>query len=172
MNDQERIAADEARRLRQHEQIKGEVRDEVHGEIARVTDRAQPDDRARVEGVAHDLRHRAVDEVVATETELARAKKAARTSQVVDYAFGLIYGIVGLVFLLDLVGARDASGFMHFLNALSAPLLVPFKGLMPDPRAGSFQLRLSYLVALLVYGLAHLAVRGFFRLFVYKKTSV
>ena len=170
MNDQERIAQDEARRLKQHEQIKGDVRDEVHGEIARVTDGA--DERLRVQGVAHDLKHRAVDEVVSTESELARAKKAARTSQVVDYFFYLIYGIVGLVFLLDLVGARDASGFMRFLNALSAPLLAPFKGLMPDPRAGSFQLRLSYLVALLVYGLVHLAVSGLFRLFVYKKTSV
>jgi uncharacterized protein YggT (Ycf19 family) len=172
MNEPQKVAEDEERRLRQHEAIKSEVRDEIHGKIKSVTEGTEPAERARVQGVAHDLKERAVTEVEATEAELVRARRAARTSQVVDYFFGLIYGIVGLVCFLDLVGARDSTGFMRFLNALAAPLLVPFKGLMPDPRAGSFQLRLSYLVALIVYGLCHVAVRGFFRLFVYKKTSV
>jgi hypothetical protein len=172
MREERQIAEDEARRLRQHESIKREVRDEVHGEIRRVTDREESPDAARLRGVAHDLKQRAIGEVTATESELARAKRAARAAQVIDYCFTLVYGLVGLMFFLDLVGAREWSGFKQFMNLITAPLLLPFKGLMPDPSAGSFQLRISYLMALLVYALAHFAVRGFFRLFVYRKTSV
>ncbi len=172
MDEKRKIAEDEARRLEQHEAIKKGVREEIHGEISSVTDRANPAERARVQEVAHGLKDRAIAEVTATEAELERGKRAARTAQVVDYFFGLVYGVVALMFFLDLVGASEASGFKRFMNVISAPLLAPFKGLMPDPRSGSFQLRISYLMALLVYALAHIAVRGFFRLFVYKKTTV
>ncbi len=172
MSEQQKIAEDEARRLGQHEAIKREVREEVHDEIRDLTDHGEAVARTRVRDVAHDLKDHAVAEVAATELELGRARAAARTAQIVDYVFSLVYGVVGLMFVLDLVGARDSSGFMRFMNVVSAPLLAPFKGLMPDPRAASFQLRLSYLVALGVYVLAHYAVRGFFRLFVYKKTTV
>ena len=170
--EERRVAEDEARRLGQHEAIKREVRDEVHGAIKGVTRHEAPPDEAEVRVVAHELKHRAISEVASTEAELARAKRAARVAQVVDYCFTLVYGLVGLMFFLDLVGARDWSGFKQFMNLITGPLLLPFRGLMPDPSAGSFQLRFSYLMALLVYGLAHIAVRGFFRLFVHRKTTV
>jgi uncharacterized protein YggT (Ycf19 family) len=166
------LTEDEARRLKQHEEIKREVRGEVHDEIRHQADRAQPLEEAHLQGVARELKSRAIAELTSTEAELARARTAARAAQVIDYLFSIAYGLIVLLFLLNLVGARATSGFMRFLVALTAPLLSPFRGLMWDPHAGSFELRLSYLVALLVYALLHMAVRGAFRLFVRTKTTV
>ena len=55
---------------------------------------------------------------------------------------------------------------------LQLPLCAPFKGLLPTPGVGSFRLMLSYIVALAVYVLLHMAVNGLFRLFVHRKTAV
>jgi hypothetical protein len=43
---------------------------------------------------------------------------------------------------------------------------------MPSPGVGNFRVMLSYIVALVVYLLLHMAVNGLFRLFVYRKTVV
>ena len=81
--------------------------------------------------------------------ELQRARSLARISQVADYVFFLVYSLGGLEIALELFGARQRNPFKHFLDAVSAPLLGPFRGPMPDPALGSFQLMLSYIVALL-----------------------
>ncbi|MBK5257680.1 MAG: YggT family protein, partial [Vicinamibacteria bacterium] len=69
-------------------------------------------------------------------------------------------------------GARQASGFKRFLDTLTWPLLAPFKGLMPDPAVGSMQLMLSYIVALVVFLLLHMAVNGLLRLFAERKSTI
>ena len=45
MNDDEKLAADEARRIAQHESIKGEVREKVHADISREADHPTPAER-------------------------------------------------------------------------------------------------------------------------------
>ncbi len=87
MADDQKLAADEARRIAQHETVKGEVREKVHAEIAREADRADASEHAHAEHLAASLRQRAVNEVAATEWELERGKAVARVSQVVDYLF-------------------------------------------------------------------------------------
>ena len=172
MDEDKALKTDEERRIAQHETVKGEVREKVHAEIARKVDAGTPADQAKAKALAESLRTKAVAEVGATEAELARGKAVARTSQVADYVFYLIYGIIGLEIVLELIGARESAGFKKLVDALSAPLLAPFKGLMPDPGVGSFRLMLSYVVALVVYLLLHLAVNGLLRLFVHRKTEV
>ena len=100
------------------------------------------------------------------------ARHFARISQVVDYVFYLIYGIVGLEIVLEALGARESAGFKRFVDALAAPLLAPFQGLMPNPGVGRFRFMLSYVVAFGVYILVHVAVNGLLRLFVQRKTAV
>jgi uncharacterized protein YggT (Ycf19 family) len=70
------------------------------------------------------------------------------------------------------LGARESNTFKSFIDALTAPLLMPFNTLMPDVARGRFQLRISYLVALLVYVLLHLAINGLLRLVAHRKTAV
>ena len=172
MKDDEKLAADEARRIAQHESVKGEVRERVHAEIARRTDERSPADQANAEALAESLKRKAVQEVAATESELDRGQAAARASQIVDYLFYIVYGIIGLEIVLDAIGARQSAGFKQFVDAIAAPFLAPFTGLMPTPGVGTFRFMLSYIVALAVYILLHMAVNGLFRLFVHRKTVI
>lgn len=172
MKDDEKLAADEARRIAQHESVMGDVRQRVHADIARKTDKRSPADQANAEALAESLKRKAVGEVAATEAELDRGQAAARASQIVDYLFYIVYGIIGLAIVLDAIGARESAGFKQFIDAIATPFLAPFKGLMPTPGVGSFRFMLSYIVALVVYLMLHMAVNGLLRLFVRRKTVV
>lgn len=167
-----KLAADEARRTAQHESVKGEVREKVHHEIAQEADRASEAERATASQLADSLKQRAVREVEFTELELERSKSAARLSQVVDYLFYLVYGVIGLEIVLDAIGARQSAGFKQFIDTLGAPFLAPFRGLVLEPGIGRFRFMTSYVVALAVYMLLHMAVNGLLRLFVHRKTTV
>jgi hypothetical protein len=57
------------------------------------------------------LKRKAVREVAFTEAELERGQAAARASQIVDYLFYIVYGIIGLEITLDAIGARQSAGF-------------------------------------------------------------
>jgi uncharacterized protein YggT (Ycf19 family) len=95
-----------------------------------------------------------------------------RLQQLVDYLFFLLYGGIGLQFILELAGASNASGFKQFLNWITYPFLNPFAGLFPDPHFREhYRFRITYLVALSIYLLLHLAVMGLFRLFKNKQLS-
>ena len=172
MNDEEKLAADEARKLQQHEAVKGEVREKVHAEISRQADDITPRDQGQAEVLASSLKQKAVREVADTESELARTRTIARVSQVIDYVFYLIYGIISLEIVLEALGARENAGFKAFIDTLASPLLAPFEGLMADPGEGNYRFMLSYLFALIVYFLLHLAVKGLLRLFVQRKTTI
>jgi uncharacterized protein YggT (Ycf19 family) len=167
-----KLADDEARRITQHEQIKGKLGEDVHARIAHEATTSTPAEQAEVMSVAAGLKHRAAAEVGETEAELGLARRMTRVSQVVDYAFFVIYGLIGLEIVLELFGARQASVFKRFLDAVTLPVLGPFRGLMSDPAVGSMQLMLSYVVALVAYVLLHWAVNGFLRLFAQRKASI
>jgi uncharacterized protein YggT (Ycf19 family) len=172
MIEENQLAFDEARRIEQHEAVKGAVNSEVNAEIARAADQVTPRQQAQAQVLGQEFKQRAIDEVAETEVELDRAKGVARVSQVVDYIFYVIYGIVGLEIILEGLGARDGAGFKRLIDTIGAPFLAPFRGLMPDLSSGPFQLMLSYVMALVVYLLVHLAINGLLRMFVHRKVAV
>src|SRR5512134_1743945 len=92
----DKVEADEARRIAQHERIKEKLESDVHSGIAREAEAQRAEDRARYGSVAAELKRKAADEVVETESEIDRARTASRVSQVVDYLFFLIYSLIGL----------------------------------------------------------------------------
>lgn len=172
MQGEEKLAADEARRIAQHESVKGQVRESVHAEISHEADRATRAEHRETEALADSLKRKAVWEVASTEAELERSRTFARASQIADYLFYLVYGVIGLEVVLDALGANQSAGFKQLVDAIAAPFLAPFRGLMPSPGIGRFRLMTSYVVALVVYVLLHMAVNGLFRLFVRRKTVV
>ena len=172
MLEDEKLAIDESERAARHQAIKGEVRREMQGEISRQAQQNDDQHRAETAAVGEHFREKAIGELVGTEAEIDRGRTAARVSQIIDYVFYLIYSLIGLEILLELLGARDTNAFKSFIDALTAPVLLPFKTLMPDVASGRFQLRVSYLVALFVYVLLHLAINGLLRLFAHRKTAV
>jgi uncharacterized protein YggT (Ycf19 family) len=172
MIEDQKLAEDEAQRIRRHEAVKNEASSGVQEEIARHADRLDESEQVRAAAVGERLKRKAINEVIETEGEVERARGVARVSQVIDYLFYLVYGLISLEIMLELLGARESSGFKNLIDNLTAPLLAPFRNLMPDPSSGPFQLRLSYIIALAVYLLLHLAINGLLRLLAHKKTAI
>ena len=172
MLEDEKLAIDESERAARHQAIKGEVRREMQGEISRQAQQDDEQHHAETAAIGGHFREKAISELVGVEAEIDRGRAAARVSQVIDYLFYLIYALICLEVLLELLGARETNAFKNFIDALTAPLLLPFNTLMPDIARGRFQLRISYLVALFVYVLLHLAINGLLRLFAHRKTAV
>jgi uncharacterized protein YggT (Ycf19 family) len=171
MSREQHVSIDEAERIRRHESVKSAVRDKVHADVREQVE-TTPADRANEEAAAEVLKQKAVREIGETEAEIERGRSAARTSQILDYVFYLVYGIIGLAIVLEAIGARESAGFKQFIDALAAPLVAPFRGIMPDPGVGSFRLMLSYMVALAVYLLLHMAINGLLRIMAERKTAV
>jgi uncharacterized protein YggT (Ycf19 family) len=172
MLEDEKLAIDESERAARHQALKGEVRREMQGEISRQANQNDEQHHAETAAIGEHLREKAIGELLGAEAEIDRGRVAARVSQVVDYVFYLFYSMIGLEILLELLGARETNSFKNFIDAITAPLLLPFNRLMPDIARGRFQFKVSYLVALFVYVLLHLAINGLLRMFAHRKTTV
>jgi len=167
-----KLELEEAQRAATYEAVKTDVQSEVGGEIAARAERAHPSDAGRIEHVAGDMRDKAVDEVVQTEQEIERGRVMARVSQVVDYLFFIVYGLLTLRFLLELFGARENAGFFQFIRSVTGPFYAPFKGLVASPSADGFTLALPIIFALVAYMLLHLAINGLLRIFAHRKVNI
>ncbi len=166
------IQLDEERRLASHQEVKASIDDDVNARIKRESARVEPQESAKLASVAHELKQKSVYEAADTEHELGRGRTAARISQIVDYAFYLIYGVIALQFLLKLMGARSGNGFVQFTAGISQPFLAPFERIVGTPSVGASQFQLSYLFALIVYIALHLAINGMFRLIAHRKVTI
>jgi len=166
------VAQDEERKQSSHEDVKSSIDAGVNARIKQESTKSDSAQTAEVAGVAKEMQQRSVRETISTEHEVGRGKAAARGSQFVDYLFYLIYGVIVLEFMLKIMGARPGNGFVQFIAAISHPILGPFERIVGTPSAGSFQLQLSYLIALVVYILIHLAINGIFRLVAHRKVTV
>ena len=166
------LTLNEAHRLAHHEAIKDDVRTEVQEEISSYAAQSTPNEPEKAAVMGQQLRHKAFNEVASTEAEIDRARTAARVSQIIDFAFYLVYGFIGLRILLDLMGARRGNGFRNLIDTLTAPLLAPFESLVQNIGIGQYQLKLSYLFAFVVYILLHLGINSLLRLFVERKTTI
>ena len=171
--DDNKVAVDEARRVAQHASVKTQIEGNVNAEIkgqAQVATAAQSE---RVGQVADEFRGRALDETVASERAVARSRSAARTSQFIDYAFYLIYALLTIRLVLALIAARSTAGFVQFINGVTYPLYVPFRGIVASPTtAEGFTLALPVVIAIGVYLLLHAGVNGLLRLAAHRKTTI
>ncbi len=166
------LLLNEERKLASHQEVKASIDEDINARIQAESARIEPEQSAELAGVAHELKHKAVQEAVETERELGQGRAAARISQVVDYIFYIIYGLISLQFGLGLIGARPSNGFVQFISSVTRPLLAPFERIVGTPSVGASQIRFSYLFALVVYILLHLAVNGLFRLIAYRKVTM
>jgi uncharacterized protein YggT (Ycf19 family) len=167
-----KLAIDEARRAEQHESVKSQINNEVNSEIAARADQTPVRQTAEIDQVADDFRAKAVDEVVTTEREVERSRGVARISQIVDYIFYLIYGLLAIRLLLALLAARGSAGFTRFIFAVTDPFYAPFRGIVASPSAEGHTLALPIIIALVVYLFLHLAINGLLRLLAHRKTQV
>ena len=171
--DDNKLAIDEARRAQQHGSVKSQVEGEVQAEIAEHAAQTAPREDARVQQLAGDFRSKAVDEVAQSEREVERARGVARVSQVVDYIFFVLYGLLGLRFVLALLAARSGAAFVRFIVAVTDPFYRPFRGIVASPSTDSgHTLMLPLMIAIVVYVLLHLGINGLLRIIAHRKTAI
>lgn len=150
-----------------------QVGDDVEQEIADSATVPAPGEPARIERVAANIRGNAIGDVARGERDVTAARWVGRVSQVVDYLFLILYGLLGLRFVLALIAARSSAGFTQFVVAVTDPLYAPFRNIVSSTHLGDgYVVVLSLVVALVVYGLAHLGIHGLFRLVAHRQTTV
>lgn len=168
-----KVANDDARKTAQHTAVKSDVENQVNAEIAHEAAAASPEGQARVVGVATQLRDSAVDETVAGERAMSRGRTAARGSQFLDYAFYVVYSLLGIRLVLALIAANSSNGFVKLIRAVTDPFYAPFKGIVSSPSVeGGHTLVVPILIALVVYALLHAAINGLLRMVAQRKTTI
>jgi len=78
--------------------------------------------------------------------------------RVIYYVGGVIIALLLVRFVLQLLGANDANGFVDFIYAVSGVFVAPFYGIFGEPIVGRAQFETSTLVAIIVYGIVTVAV--------------
>ena len=168
----DKLEREEAQRSANYEAIKTNVKAKVGSEIAAEANRPPPAQREEVEDIADDMRAKAVDEVVETDREVERGRAVARVSQIVNYIFFIIYGLLALRFLLELFNARESAGFVKFIKAITNPFYAPFRGIVSDPSDSGFTLSFSIIIAIVAFMMLHFAVNQLLRIFAHRETKV
>lgn len=167
------VAADEARRVAQHEATTSAVEKDVNSDIAERADQSTAEDTAQIDRVATDMRSSAIDDAAGQGRELSRARGAARISQVIDYLFYVVYGLLAIRLVLALIAANASNGFVRFIHTVTDPFYALFRGIVGSPTAeGGFTLAVPIVIAIAVYALLHFAINGLLRMLVHRKTAV
>ena len=82
-----------------------------------------------------------------------RREQTIRIQKGIYLLFGILEGLLGIRFVLELLGANPAAGFAQFIYGITDPFLAPFAGLFGTTRSGGSVFDVSILVAILVYAL-------------------
>jgi uncharacterized protein YggT (Ycf19 family) len=85
---------------------------------------------------------------------------------IVDFAFGILYGLLCIRLLLDFFGARQEAGFVQFIRSCTAYFYAPFRGMFASEATlnGGHVIVWSLVVAVVVYMVLHAGIRGLLRL--------
>ena len=168
-----KVAEAEARQAAHQSAVTSKVESRVNAEISGQDATASTADQARVAEVASHLRTKALDETVKGERVVGQARAAARWSQFLDYAFYVVYALLGIRLVLALIAARSASGFVVFIRAVTDPFYAPFRGIVASPstEAGN-TLVIPIGIALVVYVMLHLGINGLLRMVGHRKTTI
>ncbi len=90
--------------------------------------------------------------------DLERSRSLYRGTQIVWYIFGLIEIILGIRFLLRLLGANTGAGFTDFIYTLSGVFTAPFEAVFRNARVEGSVFEWTTLLAMLVYWLIAWAI--------------
>jgi uncharacterized protein YggT (Ycf19 family) len=102
-----------------------------------------------------------------------RPRGLARLSQLIDYLFWLLYSLLLIRLLLVFFSANSWAGFVRFVDALTNPFYAPFRGIVANQSVeGGYTLAVPVLIAIVVYGLLHLAINKLLRVIGYRKTAL
>lgn len=95
-----------------------------------------------------------------------------RAYQLLDYAFFVLYGLLGIRVVLAVMAANEATGFVAFIHAMTQPFYGPFEDIVASVPVAGGVLEMSVLIAMLAYLLLHVAVRGLLHVLVGTRRSI
>jgi uncharacterized protein YggT (Ycf19 family) len=87
-----------------------------------------------------------------------------RAVQAVWFLVGLVDVIIVIRFVMKLLAANPAAGFVTFMYNLSEPLVAPFRGIFGTPATGGSVLEPASLVAIVIYSLIGWGIVALIRL--------
>lgn len=167
------VTSAEAREASRLAAMKAKVGSRVNAEIGREASVADADGHARVDSIAAGMRERAIDETVSRDRSQGHARTAARGSQFLDYAFYLLYTLLGIRLVLALIAAQSGNGFVQMINTVTNPFYAPFKGIVNSPTSAEGNTFVfPIVIAIVVYALLHLAINGLLRMIGSRKTQI
>ncbi len=109
-----------------------------------------------------------VDEIIEPALSVRQARTIPtiryRAIHLVWFLAGVVDVLLGLRFLLKLLGASAQAPFVSLLYGVSAPLVAPFRGIFPGTGQGAFVIEPSALVALMIYPLIAAGIAGIVRI--------
>jgi hypothetical protein len=167
-----KLEIEEAQRTANYEAVKSNVETRVDSEIAARASRTTVTEHEHIDNIAGNMRQKAINEVAETDREVQRARGLARVSQIVDYVFFIIYGLLTIRLLLELFAARENAGFFKFIKAATGFFYAPFAGIVPTLAQDGFKLALPIIVAIVAYMFLHLVINQLLRIFAHRKTEV
>lgn len=91
--------------------------------------------------------------VMARRRTVVSGDPAFRVVQTVWFLLGLVEAIMGLRVIFRAAAAND-TGFVSFIDGLSAPLVAPFRGIVADYVNRANVVEIGTLIGMLVYALA------------------
>lgn len=97
--------------------------------------------------------HTQETEVYSDDPYAPRRTRNYKIQQAIYLVFGIIEALLGIRFVLSLLAANPNSGFGSFIYGITAPFMLPFRGLFGEPAAGPMVIEFNALVAIVVYAL-------------------
>jgi uncharacterized protein YggT (Ycf19 family) len=167
-----KLTADEARRVAQHESMKSQVERDVNADIAERAEHTTGAEAHEMDQVAGRFRGKAIGEVVGTDREVRRARVLARISQIIDYLFYVVYTLLAIRLVLALIAAQSSNGFVQLIRTVTDPFYSLFRGIVASPSAGGFTLVLPIVIAIIVYALLHAGITRLLRLIAHRRTEI
>lgn len=167
-----KLAEGEGRRAAQYEETTSDIEKDVNATLAERAEHGSAAESGRLDQVAGDMRKEAIDDVAGQGRETSRGRLFARISQVTDYLFSLLYGLLAIRLVLALLAARSENGFVQLINTVTEPFYALFRGIVASPSAEGHTLVVPILIAMAAYALLHAAIKGLLRMFVHRQTAV
>ena len=144
MSDKRPPTSDESTRRAGNETVNDGVRKERDSEPAIQIVSLVRNERERSAEASGQLERHSPKAAAGAENESEQSKVISRLSQVIDYLFYLVYGLLSLQILLDLFWTGRDDGFRGALTAVCAPLLARLLSSgAPDATVGAEQRHLS-----------------------------
>jgi hypothetical protein len=86
-------------------------------------------------------------------TAAPQARPLFRATQIVWYLLDLVEVLLGIRFILSLLGANIGATFSNIIYSLTGPLVAPFRNVFGSSSVGGYTVEWGTLLAMIVYWL-------------------